>query len=81
MTENKFHEIQELNIALMNRELHMSGLSPMNHEVNYCRGWFYIDDDPAQRRPDLTAKARDLYSQGVRAVYAPAGNTFFLPDR
>jgi len=79
MTEDKLSEIRKLNEALMNRELHDSGLCPGNHDVSYYKGWFYIDDDPAQRRPDLTAEARELYSKGVKAQYAPSTNTFFLP--
>lgn len=80
MTEDKSGEIRKLNEALMNRELNASGLCPANFDVSYCKGWFYIDNDPAQRRPDITAEARELYSEGVRAVYSSVGNTFFLPD-
>ncbi|MCK4668192.1 hypothetical protein KAU33_15685 [Candidatus Dependentiae bacterium] len=79
MTEDKSGEIRKLNEALMNRELNASGLCPANFDVSYSKGWFYIDDDPAQRRPDLTAEARELYSKGIRAQYAPSANTFFLP--
>lgn len=78
MSSDKSNDIKKLNVALMNRELHTSGLSPMNHEVDYHRGWFYIDDDPAQQRPDLTAEARELYAKGERARYSSQGNTFFL---
>ena len=78
MTSDKSTDMRKLNVALMNRELHASGLSPRNHEVEYHRGWFYIDDDPAQQRPDLTAEARELYAKGERAVYSSQGNTFFL---
>ena len=78
MTSDKSTDMKKLNVALMNRELHASGLSPRNHDVEYHRGWFYIDDDAPQQRPDLTAEARELYAKGERAVYSSHGNTFFL---
>ena len=64
----------------MNEELHKMNWSPMNHEVDYHNGWFYVDNEPAQRRPKLTLKANKLYSKGIRATYSNRGNTFFIYD-
>lgn len=74
----KNRELRKLNIALMNRELDKSGLCPSNHEVEYFKGWFFIDDDKGHHRPDLTHEARNLYSDGVKATYSKIGNTFFI---
>lgn len=82
MKTNKTYEIQKLNIALMNQELRTSGLNPIDHDVWYNKGWFHIDSGVSHHRPELTAEAKKLYAQGVRAVpyQTEQRNTYFLPD-
>lgn len=73
----KSSELKNLKIALMNEDLHKRHMSPRNHDVEYHRGWYYVDSQGVQR-PDLTKKAERLYSQGIRARHSREANTYFV---
>lgn len=64
----------------MNRNLHANSICPGNHEVDYCRGWFYFDGKPEQR-PELTAEVDDIMRNGYYYVgYSRVWNTYVLID-
>jgi len=65
--------------AELARELDKCGICPANHTLGYHRGWYYVDDEPAQRRPDLTRRAEQSMADPDWVVgYWPRGNCYVL---
>jgi hypothetical protein len=62
----------------MNSRLHQNGISPANHNVEYARGWYYIDGEP-RRAPDVTRRSKELEENpDVGVFYSEPVNTFVL---
>lgn len=71
-------EKREFCIAIFNRELHKNSICPANHDVDYDRGWFYMDGNCGQR-PELTAEAESIMESGSHCVgYWQGANTYVL---
>lgn len=59
--------------ALLARELHERSICPRNHDLEYAYGWFYIDDRPPFRDPQLTSEADELLAKGYKGIYRREG--------
>lgn len=72
---------REFCIAVFNRTLDSNSICPANHDVDYDRGWFYMDG-ACEQRPELTAEAVEIMRSGSHYVgYWALGNTYVLvPD-
>lgn len=68
-------------IAIQNHFLHQRSICPGNHEVDYCRGWFYFDGVP-RRDPELSQKADELQPRleagQITVYFSPTWNTYVL---
>ncbi len=71
---------REFCIALFNRQLHKNSICPGNHEVDYNRGWFYMDGR-CFHRPELTSQVDEIMeNQEYVVYYSPVWNTYVLGD-
>jgi hypothetical protein len=55
-------------LACWARRLHRHNICPLNHNLDYCRGWFYFDQDPPFRDPELVQEAEDLMRRGITGM-------------
>lgn len=62
---NKSQSLYCIIMALWKSRLHDNSICQFNHDLDYSHGWFYFDDEPAQRMPEIVAKAKRLQSGGA----------------
>ena len=70
----KSERLRRIKIALLNREVS----DPSKHNVDYRDEYYYVDDGPGQRRPDITKDVEILYNGGVLPFRR--GGTWQLPE-